>query len=352
MIELDQLTKRYGRTTAVDHLTFTVQPGIVTGYLGPNGAGKSTTMRLLLGLEEPTSGTATVNGRHYRDQATPIHEIGVLLEAKATHPARPARDHLLAMAYTNRLSARRVDEVLDLVGLTEVAGRRAGTFSLGMSQRLGIAAALLGDPQTVVLDEPVNGLDPEGIRWIRGLLRGLAAEGRTVFLSSHLMTEMALTADHLIVVGRGRLIADVSVADLTASAVSRVRVVSPQAAQLPPLLLGAGVEVTTGPDDSVEVVGLPAAEIGRRVADAGIVLHELTPLPPSLEEAFMALTSDSVDYHGFLADSEASQSSSSSSSSYSSGAHSFGAHSSAVGLANGSAPAAASSTSPSSRQAA
>jgi ABC-2 type transport system ATP-binding protein len=304
MIELDQLTKRYGHTTAVDHLTFTVQPGIVTGYLGPNGAGKSTTMRLLLGLEQPTSGTATVNGRNYRDHATPIHEIGVLLEAKATHPGRSARDHLLAMASTHRLSMRRVDEVLDLVGLSDVAGQRAGTFSLGMSQRLGIAAALLGDPKTVLLDEPVNGLDPEGIRWIRDLLKGLAAEGRTVFLSSHLMTEMALTADHLIVVGRGRLIADVSVAELTASAVSRVRVVSPQAAQLPPLLLSDGVEVSTAPDSSVEVIGLPAAEIGRRAADAGLVLHELTPRPPSLEEAFMQLTSDSVDYHGFRADTQ------------------------------------------------
>ncbi len=298
MIELDQLTKRYGGTTAVDHLSFTVRPGIVTGFLGPNGAGKSTTMRLLLGLEQPTSGTATVNGRNYRDHATPIHEIGVLLEAKATHPGRTARDHLLAMAYTHRLSARRVDEVLELVGLSEVASHRAGTFSLGMSQRLGIATALLGNPRTVVLDEPVNGLDPEGIRWIRDLLKRLAAEGRTVFLSSHLMSEMALTADHLIVVGRGRLIADVSVAELTNSAVSRVRVVSPQAAQLPPLLLGEGVEVTTSPDGSIAVTGLPAAEIGRRAAAAGLVLHELTPTPPSLEEAFMHLTADSVDYHG------------------------------------------------------
>ncbi len=298
MIEVENLTKRYGTKNALDGLTFTVQPGVVTGFLGPNGAGKSTTMRLLLGLEKPSAGTATVNGRDYRDYAAPIHEIGVLLEARAAHPARSARNHLLGMAYTHNIPTRRVDEVLELVGLSAVARSRVGGFSLGMGQRLGIAAALLGDPKTIMLDEPVNGLDPEGIRWIRDLLKQFAAEGRTVFVSSHLMSEMALTAEHLIVMGRGRLIADLSVETLLARSISSVVVRSPQVDQLRPLLLGVGGTVDTHPDGSLDITGLTAEEVGTRAGAAGITLHELTTRRASLEETFMRLTSDSVEYHG------------------------------------------------------
>jgi len=300
MIELHGLTKRYGPKTVVDDLTFTIEPGVVTGFLGPNGAGKSTTMRMLVGLERPDAGHATVNGRSYDQHRAPAREIGVLLDASARHPGRSARDHLLALASTHRIPTRRVDEILELVGLTEVARSRSGGFSLGMGQRLGIASALLGDPATVMLDEPVNGLDPEGIRWIRELLRGLAAEGRTVFVSSHLMTEMALTAEHLIVVGRGRLIADISVADLVARSTTSVRVRSPRAAQLSAILARDGVTVTTRADGALEVTGLTLEQIGDRAATAALTVHELTLQQASLEEAYMELTADAVEYHGAL----------------------------------------------------
>lgn len=302
MIQLEHLTKRYGDKTVVDDLTFTVPPGIVTGFLGPNGAGKSTTMRMVIGLEQPTAGSSTVNGHRYLDLRAPMHEIGVLLEARAVHPGRSARDHLLSLAYTHGITAGRVDDVLQLVGLTDVARDRARTFSLGMNQRLGIASALLGDPETVMLDEPVNGLDPEGIRWIRQLLRDLAAEGRTVLVSSHLMTEMAMTADHLVIVGRGRLIADVSVAELVASSPSSVRVRSPRAADLRQILAADGVTVTTAHDGVLDVTGLSVESIGERAAASSIILHELTVQRASLEEAFMQLTEDSLEFHGSSSD--------------------------------------------------
>jgi ABC-2 type transport system ATP-binding protein len=297
MIEAMALTKRYGEKVAVDGLTFTVQPGVVTGFLGPNGAGKSTTMRLLLGLDCPTSGTATINGRPYQQLTAPLCEVGALLEARAIHNGRSARDHLLALAATHGIGRRRVDEVLDIVGLTQVAGKRAGGFSLGMGQRLGIASALLGDPHTLILDEPVNGLDPEGILWIRTLLRALAAEGRTVFVSSHLMSEMAQTASHLIVVGQGRLIADASVAEFTAaSGRAVVRVRTEEAPRLRDLLAADGVSVTSTERDLLSVTGLSSAEIGKVAAGARIALIELTPQQTSLEEAFMELTRDAVEF--------------------------------------------------------
>jgi ABC-2 type transport system ATP-binding protein len=298
MIEAVELTKRYGEKLAVDHLSFTVQPGVVTGFLGPNGAGKSTTMRMLLGLDRPTSGSASINGRPYARLQAPLCEVGALLEARAIHTGRSARNHLRALAATHGIGRRRVDEVLGLVGLTEVAGKRAGGFSLGMGQRLGIASALLGDPHTLVLDEPVNGLDPEGILWIRNLLRSLAAEGRTVFVSSHLMSEMSLTATHLIVVGQGRLIADASVADFTASAGQAVvRVRTEEAPRLRDLLAGVGVSVTSTDRDLFTVSGLSSAEIGKVAAEAGIALSELVPQQASLEEAFMELTRDAVEFN-------------------------------------------------------
>jgi ABC-2 type transport system ATP-binding protein len=301
VIEARGLTKRYGDKTAVDGLSFTVRPGVVTGFLGPNGAGKSTTMRMILGLDRPTAGTVTVGGRPYVEQAAPLHEVGALLEARAVHTSRSAYNHLRALAATHGISRRRVEEVIDLVGLTDVARKRAGSFSLGMGQRLGIASALLGDPPTVILDEPVNGLDPEGIRWVRDLLKGLAAEGRTVFLSSHLMSEMALTAEHLIVVGRGRLIADTSVADIIASAsVNTVLVRTPEASRLRAALTGPDVTVSSTEADRLEVSGLSAAQIGDAARDLGVALHELTPQHASLEEAFMDLTRDDVEYHAHL----------------------------------------------------
>ncbi|SBT45761.1 ABC transporter ATP-binding protein [Micromonospora auratinigra] len=299
MIEATDLTKRYGDKLAVDSLTFRVEPGVVTGFLGPNGAGKSTTMRMILGLDAPTAGHVTVNGRPYAAHRDPLRQIGALLEAKAVHTGRSARNHLLALGATHGIGRRRVDEVIDLVGLREVAGKRAGGFSLGMGQRLGIAAALLGDPAVVMLDEPVNGLDPDGIRWIRGLLKGLAAEGRTVFVSSHLMSEMAQTAEHLIVVGRGRLIADVSLAEFTRQASrTTVRVRSPHATALRDLLVGPDVTVTGGEPGLLEVTGLRREEIGDRAAAAGLTLHELTATEASLEEAFMTMTRDAVEYAG------------------------------------------------------
>jgi ABC-2 type transport system ATP-binding protein len=300
VIEARNLTKDYGAKRAVDGLTFTVEPGVVTGFLGPNGSGKSTTMRLILGLDAPSRGEVTVNGRHYREHVAPLHEVGALLEARSVHTGRSAYNHLLALAQTHGIGRRRVHELIDLVGLHEVARKRAGQFSLGMGQRLGIATALLGDPQTVILDEPVNGLDPEGIHWIRNLLKGLAAEGRTVFVSSHLMSEMALTADHLIVIGRGRLIADTSVDEFVARASKRVVLVrSPELDRLQALLTGPGVEFAAR-DGCVEVLGLAADEIGDLAAEHRIPLHELTPQQASLEEAFMEITRGDVEFQSLF----------------------------------------------------
>ncbi len=299
MIHVEHLTKAYGPTKAVDDLSFTVRPGIVTGFLGPNGAGKSTTMRMILGLDRPTFGTAMVNGKVLAEHEAPITEIGSLLEAKAIHPKRSARNHLRALAATTGIGDRRVEEVLDIVGLTDVADRIAGGFSLGMGQRLGIASALLGDPETIMLDEPVNGLDPEGIVWIRELLKGLALEGRTVLVSSHLMTEMALTAEHFVIIGRGRLIADVSGDELQAMASEQsVFVRTPDGPHLRRLLAADGVEVRneTGVDDGYTITGVDGDSIGRRAAANGLVLLELTPRRSSLEATFMALTHDSVEY--------------------------------------------------------
>ena len=297
MIEAHGLTKRYGPTTAVDAMSFTVQPGRVTGFLGPNGAGKSTTMRMIVGLDRPTRGTVTVNGRRYAEHRAPLHEVGVLLDAKAVHTGRSARQHLLAMAALHGIGRARVAEVIDLTGLGTVADRRVGGFSLGMGQRLGIAAALLGDPQTLILDEPVNGLDPEGVLWVRTLARSLAAEGRTVFLSSHLMSEMALTADHVVVVGRGRVLADAPVADVVAGAHgSKVRVRSPRAEDLDVLLRRDGARVVTVERGLLEVDGWSAAQIGDAAADAGLPLHELAPIGGSLEDAYLQLTADEVEY--------------------------------------------------------
>jgi ABC-2 type transport system ATP-binding protein len=297
VIEARALTKDYGAKRAVDDLSFAVRPGIVTGFLGPNGSGKSTTMRLILGLDAPSGGSVVVNGKRYREHQAPLHEVGALLEARSVHTGRSAFNHLLALAQTHGISRRRVDELIDLVGLHEVARKRAGQFSLGMGQRLGIATALLGDPSTLLLDEPVNGLDPEGIHWIRNLLRALAAEGRTVFVSSHLMAEMALTADHLIVIGRGKLIADTSVDEFVRRASSDVvRVRAPEAIRLRELLLGPGVSVVSPEAGVLEVTGCTAQVVGETAAAHGMVLHELAPLQASLEEAFMELTRDDVEY--------------------------------------------------------
>jgi ABC-2 type transport system ATP-binding protein len=298
MIEAHELTKRYGETTAVNDLTFTVKPGIVTGFLGPNGSGKSTTMRLILGLDAPSEGEVKVNGRRYVEFPAPLHEVGALLEARSVHTGRSAYNHLLALAQTHGIPRSRVDELIQTVGLESVAKKRAGQFSLGMGQRLGIAAALLGDPEVVILDEPVNGLDPDGIRWIRDLMKTLAAEGRTVFLSSHLMSEMALTADHLIVIGRGRLIADLSVDEFIRRHSRHVVVVrSPQAAQLAELIAGPDVTTEAVEPGLLEVEGLTAAQIGTAAAAKDIVLYELAPRQASLEEAFMDLTRDELEFH-------------------------------------------------------
>ncbi|MFZ2013935.1 MAG: ATP-binding cassette domain-containing protein [Nocardioides sp.] len=297
MIEAVGLTKSYGDKVAVHDLTFSVRPGIVTGFLGPNGAGKSTTMRLILGLDAPTSGSVTVDGLPYAAHPMPLHVVGALLEARAVHTSRSAYNHLKALAATHGISEGRVAEVIDMVGLHEVARKRAGGFSLGMGQRLGIASALLADPSTLILDEPVNGLDPEGIRWIRDLLRSLAADGRTVFVSSHLMSEMALTAEHVIVVGRGRLMADMPMADLIAqSSTNVVTVRSPQASDLAAALAAPDVTITAL-GGGLEVTGLTAAQIGDVARDQGISLHELTPQQASLEEAFMDMTRDEIEFH-------------------------------------------------------
>src|SRR5256885_1306513 len=297
VIEARGLTKDYGDKRAVDDLSFTVQPGTVTGFLGPDGSGKSTTMRLILGLDAPTAGDVTVNGKHYRDHVAPLHEVGALLEARSVHTGRSASNHLLALARTHGIPRRRVDDLIDLVGLREVARKRAGKFSLGMGQRLGIAAALLGDPSTVMLDEPVNGLDPEGIHWMRSLLKGLAAEGRTVFVSSHLMSEMSLTTDHLIVIGRGKKIADTSTSEFLSSASGNVvRVRSPQADELARLLAAPEITIEALEPGYLEVHGLTAVQIGDVAAANSFALHELTPQQASLEEAFMDLTREDIEF--------------------------------------------------------
>jgi ABC-2 type transport system ATP-binding protein len=299
MIEAKDLTKRYGGTVAVDDLSFTVRPGVVTGFLGPNGSGKSTTMRLIMGLDAANAGDVTVNGRHYRDLPWPLYEVGAHLEAKAIHPGRSARGHLRMLAETNHIPLRRVDEVLETVGLSSVARQRAGKFSLGMGQRLGIAAALLGDPGVLLLDEPVNGLDPDGIRWVRNLLKGLAREGRTIFVSSHLMSEMALTADEVVIIGKGRLIAELPIAELLAHSGRRlVRVRSPQLDALRAALEARGAATALEDDGSLSVRGLEPSAIGDIAAAVPAVLHELATQSASLEEAFMELTEDSIEYHG------------------------------------------------------
>ena len=307
MIEAKDLTKTFANKVAVDHLSFTVQPGRVTGFLGPNGAGKSTTMRLILGLDHPDDGSATIDGRPYQSLPHPLRVVGALLEAKSVHPGRSARNHLLFLAQTQGLPASRVDAMLDLVGLSEVARKRAGGFSLGMSQRLGVASALLGDPDVLLLDEPVNGLDPEGVLWIRNLMKHLANQGKTVLVSSHLMNEMAVTADHLIVIGRGRLLADASTEEVIARGSSQsVRVRTPDPDRLSQLIAAEGgkaVEAseppgaeTAGEAPVLTVTGLPAPRVGELAASAGLVLHELTPQLATLEEAFLELTSDSVEF--------------------------------------------------------
>ncbi|MER5752678.1 ABC transporter ATP-binding protein [Streptomyces sp. NPDC002088] len=298
MIELEGLTKRYGEKVAVNNLTFTVRPGIVTGFLGPNGAGKSTTMRMMLGLDRPTAGDVRIDGRHYDHLKDPLKYIGALLDAKAVHGGRTAFNHLLCLAQSNGIPKNRVHEVLDTVGLTAVARKKAKGFSLGMGQRLGIAGALLGDPRILMFDEPVNGLDPEGIHWIRNLMKSLAAQGRTVFVSSHLMSEMALTADHLVVIGQGRLLADTSMADfIQRNSRSYIRIRTPQRERLLDVLHGAGITVVETGSGALEVDGGKPEHIGELAARHQIVLHELSPQQASLEEAFMQLTAESVEYH-------------------------------------------------------
>jgi ABC-2 type transport system ATP-binding protein len=307
MIEVTDLSKRFADKVAVDHLSFTVEPGRVTGFLGPNGAGKSTTMRLIVGLDHPTGGSATINGKRYAELPTPLRTVGALLEAKSVHSGRSARNHLLFLAQSQGLPPSRVDEMLDLVGLREVAKKRAGGFSLGMGQRLGVAAALLGDPQVLLLDEPVNGLDPEGVLWIRNLMKQLASEGRTVLVSSHLMNEMAVTADHLIVIGRGRLLAAASTEEVIARGSGQsVRVRTPDADRLTALITaegGSAVPASNGNGNGtadhapvLTVTGVPAARIGELAASAQIVLHELTPQLATLEDAFLELTAGSLEF--------------------------------------------------------
>ncbi len=305
MIQARQLTKRYGRTLAVDQLSFEVGPGRVTGFLGPNGAGKSTTLRLILGLDTPNEGTVTVSGGPYGSRRRPMFEVGAMLEARSLHPGRSAYNHLLALAQPHGVARRRVDEVLGAVGLTSVAGHRVGSFSLGMGQRLGVAAALLGDPGVLLLDEPVNGLDPEGIIWIRNLLKSLAAEGRTVFVSSHLMSEMAITAENLVVIGRGRLIAECSVSDFVRSASGNyLWVRSAQAERLSSLLRAEGATTRLEDDGALAVTGADAEDVGELALSAGIAIYELSSQQASLEAAFMEMTADSVDYRAPAASTE------------------------------------------------
>lgn len=299
MIEIENLTKKYGETTAVDNIGFQVRPGVVTGFLGPNGAGKSTTMRMILGLDRPTSGRALVNGRSYVTSHAPLGELGALLDAKAVDKNRSARNHLLALGATVGIGRQRVDDVLESVGLSEVADHKAGSFSLGMGQRLGIASALLADPSVLILDEPVNGLDVDGIQWIRALLMQLAEEGRTVLLSSHLMSEMELVADHLIVIGKGKILVDTSMTDFIAGAsTGAVEVVTPDAEVLTGLLADDGVTVTSTGADRLTITGLESARIGEIAAAHRLILHELTPATASLESAYLELTRDSIEYAG------------------------------------------------------
>ncbi len=296
MLKIEHLTKHYADTVAINDLDFEVKPGVVTGFLGPNGSGKSTTMRIILGLDHPTKGRATIDGKEYAQLKSPLREVGALLDAKAVHPGRTARNHLRALAASNRIKRSRVDEVLEFAGITSVAGKKVGGFSLGMSQRLGIAAALLGDPQVLLFDEPVNGLDPEGIRWIREFFRSLAKEGRTVFVSSHLMSEMALTADQIIVIGRGALITQGSVDDLTATAKGSVFVRASNLTALTKALKANNAEVQSTSDSGLTVSGLTSDDVGKVAFGAGVTLFELTPQRASLEEVFMDLTADSVEY--------------------------------------------------------
>jgi ABC-2 type transport system ATP-binding protein len=301
-IEARHLTKRYGSTLAVDDLSFDVNPGGVTGFIGPNGSGKTTTMRLILGLDCPTGGEVTVGGKHYRDLPAPLREVGALLDAKAVHPSRTAFNYLLVLARSNAIPASRVDEVLGMVGMEGVAGKRVGGFSLGMGQRLGIAAALLGDPPVLMFDEPLNGLDPEGIVWIRQLMQHLAGEGRTVFVSSHLMNEMAVTADHLIVIGQGKLLRDQGMIEFVESSSQHwVLVRSPQLIELSSQLEAAGATVKSGPEDSIEVSGIDCNGIGDLASAHGLTLHQLATQRASLEDAFMDLTHDSVEYRASVA---------------------------------------------------
>jgi ABC-2 type transport system ATP-binding protein len=296
MITAENLTKRFGAKTAVDGISFEVRPGRVTGFLGPNGAGKSTTMRMVVGLDRPDAGTVTVGGTPFPKLRAPMTEVGALLDAKSVHPARTAEAHLRLLAATHGIGRKRVGEVMEMTGISSVARKRVGGFSLGMHQRLGIAATMLGDPHTLILDEPVNGLDPEGVHWVRGFVRALAAEGRSIFLSSHLMSEMAQTADHVIVLGRGRVLADAPVGDFLAGDRERVRVRVSDPAQLGVLLAAEGVTIAHAAGDTLEIEGIPAAHITRAAVGAGIDVHELTPLRASLEEAYLALTGDAVEY--------------------------------------------------------
>lgn len=301
MIEARQLVKQYGAKTAVSGITFSVQPGKVTGFLGPNGAGKSTTMRMIVGLDRPSSGDVTVNGKHYGQHKDPLHQVGALLDAKAVHTSRSAYDHLRAMAATHSIPNSRVNQVIEMTGLGQVAKKKAGGFSLGMGQRLGIATALLGDPQTLILDEPVNGLDPEGVLWVRNLVKYLASEGKTVFLSSHLMSEMAQTADHLIVIGRGRIIADEPIAKLiSGSRAARVRVRTPQATELTRFLASDGVTISASEAETLEITGLDSRQIAQIALDNRVLVYELSPLIASLEEAYFNLTKDEVEYHSTM----------------------------------------------------
>ena len=301
MIEARGLTKVYGEKTAVAGVNFTVEAGRVTGFLGPNGAGKSTTMRMIMGLDRPTSGTVTVNGAPFARHTAPLRDVGALLDAKAVHTSRSAYNHLLAMAATHSIPKKRVHDVIEMTGLADVAKKKVGGFSLGMGQRLGIAAALLGDPQTVILDEPVNGLDPEGVVWVRNLVKYLASEGRTVFLSSHLMSEIAVTADHLIVIGRGRIIADAPIQEIiTGRGQIRTRVRTDQPDRLMQLLAGDGVSVELQENELLEVTGLDPRQIARAALDSRVMVYELTPLQASLEEAYMELTKDEVEYHSLI----------------------------------------------------
>ncbi|MGO4383969.1 ABC transporter ATP-binding protein [Specibacter sp. RAF43] len=297
MIEAVNLAKHYGAKTAVDGVTFTVSPGMVTGFLGPNGAGKSTTMRMIVGLDKPSAGSVRVNGKHYAEHRDPLHQVGALLDAKAVHTGRSAYNHLLAMAATHGIPTKRVHDVIDMTGLAAVAKKKAGGFSLGMGQRLGIAAALLGDPQTLILDEPVNGLDPEGVLWVRNLAKHLAGQGKTIFLSSHLMSEMAQTADHLIVIGRGRIIADAPIEQILAGAQqAKTRVRTADVVRLGQLLAGDGVRVDSLENETLEVAGLDSRQIAQIALENRVLVYELTPLTTSLEEAYFGLTKDAVEY--------------------------------------------------------